>query len=123
VLGGGLVAGSLTLIAGEPGIGKSTLILQAAARLASSTGAVLYVSGEESEEQIRLRADRVTIPASVPAPSGPSATRSENASETITQCPPETAGQSYGEDNLIPENLYILSETNIENIIGSVSDL
>ncbi len=59
VLGGGLVKGSLTLISGEPGIGKSTLILQTAANIAASNGRVLYVSGEESEEQIKLRADRV----------------------------------------------------------------
>jgi len=58
VLGGGLVPGSLTLIAGEPGIGKSTLILQAASNIASM-GSVLYASGEESEEQIKMRADRV----------------------------------------------------------------
>ncbi|MDR3224885.1 MAG: DNA repair protein RadA, partial [Clostridiales Family XIII bacterium] len=60
VLGGGLVAGSLTLIAGEPGIGKSTLILQAATRLAALRGTVLYVSGEESAEQLKRRADRIT---------------------------------------------------------------
>ncbi len=59
VLGGGLVLGSLTLISGEPGIGKSTIIIQAAANIARSHGRVLYVSGEESEEQIRMRADRV----------------------------------------------------------------
>ena len=59
VLGGGLVKGSLTLISGEPGIGKSTLIIQAAAEIARSFGTVLYVSGEESEEQIKMRADRV----------------------------------------------------------------
>ena len=59
VLGGGLVQGSLTLISGEPGIGKSTLILQAAAKIAENTGKVLYVTGEESEEQIKMRADRV----------------------------------------------------------------
>ena len=59
VLGGGLVPGSLTLISGEPGIGKSTLILQAAAKIAASRGTVLYVSGEESEQQIRMRADRI----------------------------------------------------------------
>ena len=59
VLGGGLVEGSLTLISGEPGIGKSTLILQAAARIAARCGAVLYVTGEESEEQVKMRADRV----------------------------------------------------------------
>ena len=51
VLGGGIVPGSLTLISGEPGIGKSTLIAQMAGRVAETTGPVLYVSGEESGEQ------------------------------------------------------------------------
>lgn len=59
VLGGGLVKGSLTLISGEPGIGKSTLILQASSILADQYGIVLYVSGEESEEQIKMRAERL----------------------------------------------------------------
>ena len=80
VLGGGLVKGSLTLISGEPGIGKSTIILHAAANIAEKYGSVLYVSGEESEEQIKMRADRI-------------------------------CGQ-------IPDNLFILSETNMENIIA-----
>ncbi|MBQ9061121.1 MAG: DNA repair protein RadA [Firmicutes bacterium] len=78
VLGGGLVPGSLTLISGEPGIGKSTIIIQAAAHIARSEGTVLYVSGEESEEQIKMRADRV-------------------------------CGQ-------LTDRLFILSETNMENI-------
>lgn len=59
VLGGGIVPGSMTLIGGEPGIGKSTLLLQAAARLEAGGRAVLYASGEESAEQLRLRADRL----------------------------------------------------------------
>ncbi len=59
VLGGGIVPGSIALIGGEPGIGKSTLLLQAAARLCEAGRAVLYASGEESPEQIRLRADRL----------------------------------------------------------------
>lgn len=59
VLGGGMVKGSLTLISGEPGIGKSTIIIQAAANIAEKYGKVLYVSGEESEDQIKMRADRV----------------------------------------------------------------
>ncbi len=80
VLGGGLVPGSLCLISGEPGIGKSTIILQAAQHIAASRGVVLYVSGEESEEQIRMRADRVC------------------GSEGIS------------------DNLFILAETNIENV-------
>ena len=59
VLGGGLVPGSVVLLGGEPGIGKSTLLLQVAARLASRSGPVLYVSAEESARQVRLRADRL----------------------------------------------------------------
>lgn len=85
VLGGGLVKGSLTLISGEPGIGKSTMIIQAAANLAKSLGTVLYVSGEESEAQIKMRADRV-------------------------------CGQ-------LSDNLYILAETNMENIAAACDNL
>jgi len=59
VLGGGLVAGSVTLLGGEPGIGKSTLLLQLAAQAASSKRRALYISGEESIGQIRMRADRL----------------------------------------------------------------
>lgn len=59
VLGGGLVPGSLTLIGGEPGIGKSTLMLQLALSLSDYT--VLYVSGEESEQQIKMRAERLPL--------------------------------------------------------------
>ena len=80
VLGGGIVKGSLTLISGEPGIGKSTIIIQAANHIAKTVGRVLYVSGEESEEQIKMRADRVC-----------------------------------GE---IDDNLFILAETNMENIMA-----
>jgi len=63
VLGGGLVPGSVVLLGGEPGIGKSTLALQLAASLQALGSTVLYVSGEESVEQIRLRAERLpTLP-------------------------------------------------------------
>ncbi|ACD53452.1 DNA repair protein RadA [Clostridium botulinum] len=61
VLGGGLVKGSLTLISGDPGIGKSTLLLQTANNIALKYGKVLYVSGEESEEQIKIRGDRLGV--------------------------------------------------------------
>ena len=61
VLGGGLVPGSAVLIGGDPGIGKSTLLLQAAARVAQSGARAIYVSGEESDAQIRLRARRLGL--------------------------------------------------------------
>jgi DNA repair protein RadA/Sms len=60
-LGGGIVPGSLVLLGGDPGIGKSTLLLQVSADLAVRYGPVLYVSGEESADQIKLRADRLDV--------------------------------------------------------------
>ncbi len=63
VLGGGIVPGSVVLVGGEPGIGKSTLLLQCAARLEQAGIPTLYVSGEESPDQVRLRADRLTVDA------------------------------------------------------------
>ena len=61
VLGGGIVPGSVVLIGGDPGIGKSTLLLQASAQLAADGGPVLYVSAEESVQQIKMRADRLGL--------------------------------------------------------------
>jgi len=61
VLGGGIVPGSLVLIGGDPGIGKSTLLLQISAQLANANYKVLYISGEESARQTKLRADRLRI--------------------------------------------------------------
>ncbi|MEU7434408.1 MULTISPECIES: DNA repair protein RadA [Streptomyces] len=59
VLGGGLVPGAVVLLAGEPGVGKSTLLLDVAAKAASDAHRTLYVTGEESASQVRLRADRI----------------------------------------------------------------
>ncbi len=67
VLGGGLVAGSVVLLGGEPGIGKSTLLLQAAAGIARSGASVLYATGEESASQVRLRAGRLGLTSGVVA--------------------------------------------------------
>ncbi len=61
VLGGGIVPGSLVLLGGEPGIGKSTLLLQAAAHFASAFGPVLYCSAEESEHQVKMRGERLGV--------------------------------------------------------------
>jgi DNA repair protein RadA/Sms len=61
VLGGGIVPGSIILIGGEPGVGKSTLLIQVCSILAEEVGTVLYVSGEESARQIKMRADRLDL--------------------------------------------------------------
>src|ERR687895_102008 len=61
VLGGGIVPGSLVLLGGEPGIGKSTLLLQTAANVARTVGPVLYSSGEESEHQVKSRGERLGV--------------------------------------------------------------
>jgi DNA repair protein RadA/Sms len=63
VLGGGIVPGSLVLVGGDPGIGKSTLLLDVAALVANAYGPALYVSGEESAQQIKMRADRLKLSA------------------------------------------------------------
>src|ERR671920_1087100 len=99
VLGGGVVPGSLVLIGGEPGIGKSTLLLQAAAHFAQTTGPVLYSSGEESEHQIRSRGERLGIDPS---------TRSG-------------ASGSSAADGRVP--LYILAETCLERILEEMARL
>ncbi len=65
VLGGGLVAGSVVLLGGEPGIGKSTLLLQVAAGIAAGGSTILYATGEESTGQVRLRASRLGLTAGV----------------------------------------------------------
>ncbi len=93
VLGGGMVKGSLTLISGEPGIGKSTLIIQAAAEISRRYGTVLYVTGEESEEQIKMRADRVC------------------------------GGDSLSGEGGSLDNLYLLAETNMEQILQAAETL
>lgn len=63
VLGGGIVPGSLVLVGGDPGIGKSTLLLDVAAMVANQYGPTLYISGEESAQQIKMRADRMKVQA------------------------------------------------------------
>jgi DNA repair protein RadA/Sms len=83
ILGGGVVVGSVILVGGEPGIGKSTLLLQTSSNFSRTSGRVLYVSAEESIQQTKLRANRL--------------------------------GQ-------IPENLYIVSESNVELIAGYIKE-
>ena len=110
VLGGGVVPGSVVLIGGEPGIGKSTLMLQ----LALNTSAkVLYVSGEESEQQIKLRADRLKSKASENTLIL-SETSVEKVFNQIKQVQP---------DLVIIDSIQTLSSSKIESVPGSVGQV
>lgn len=100
VLGGGVVPGSLVLIGGEPGIGKSTLLLQAAAHFARTFGPVLYSSGEESEHQIKSRGERLG-----------------GIDSSTGSGPPGAASPN----ERIP--LYILAETCLERILEEIARL
>ncbi len=91
VLGGGIVPGSVVLIGGDPGIGKSTLLLQTALEMAA-VGTVLYVSGEESERQIKMRAHRLL-------------------GKTKNEAAPD-----------FPEDLFLVTETNLSVILEHVGD-
>ncbi|HEX8024380.1 DNA repair protein RadA [Mucilaginibacter sp.] len=107
VLGGGIVPGSLVLIGGEPGIGKSTLMLQLALNMPNQK--VLYVSGEESERQIKMRAERLVPP---PPPEG----GAENGALTTldhAQAPPLGGGGGC----------YVLVETSTQNIFKQIESL
>ncbi len=132
VLGGGVVKGSIVLIAGDPGIGKSTLLLQSAMEIARSVGrldsrmegkmkdknplshkptspqtrnSVLYVTGEESALQVRIRADRIV---------------GQSGHQLIS-----SSGKRYSGNptSRLPDNLYILPETSVENVIAASNKL
>jgi DNA repair protein RadA/Sms len=110
VLGGGLVPGSLILFGGEPGIGKSTLMLQMALRQLNTS--VLYVSGEESEEQIRMRAERLSL--DNPRCMVLMETSLENILHHANEMKP---------DVLIVDSIQTLTTQNIESSPGSISQV
>lgn len=112
VLGSGIVPGSMTLVGGEPGIGKSTLLLQAAARLEAGGRKVLYASGEESPEQIRLRAGRLVEDA------GPVHVVGETRLEAILD-----AAQQLGADLLILDSIQTVYTDALEGAPGNVGQV
>ena len=101
VLGGGVVPGSLVLIGGDPGIGKSTLLLQVANKLSYSLPRILYVSAEESGQQVKLRASRLDV-----------------ADTKATQ-----NGNSNGTGGKKDNNLYVMPETDLEEILRELESL
>ncbi len=123
VLGGGIVPGSLLLLGGEPGIGKSTLLLQTALSITqtikqSSNQAIrlLYVSGEESEQQIKMRADRLTSDLQPPT------SELYVVSETVTQRIFEHV-DAVQPDLLIIDSIQTISTEDIDSPAGSVSQI
>jgi len=112
VLGDGLVAGSVILIGGDPGIGKSTLVLQALTKLAESGHKVLYVSGEESARQIRMRAERLgPLPENILILAE---TSLEHISAHIKECKP---------DMLVIDSVQTVYSPELDSAPGSVSQL
>jgi DNA repair protein RadA/Sms len=106
VLGGGIVPGSLVLIGGDPGIGKSTLMLQVANKLSSSLPRILYVSAEESGQQIKLRASRLDV--------ADTKTAAANGKGDV-----KNNGNAHKKDN----NLYVMPETDLEEILRELESL
>ncbi len=113
ILGGGLVPGSLLLLGGDPGIGKSTLMLQLAGRLATSGSRVLYLSGEESASQIGMRARRLQVDGG-------------QGLRLITETCFETVEQELGRekpDVLIVDSIQTVYVSALDSIPGSVSQV
>ena len=112
VLGGGIVPGSLVLIGGDPGIGKSTLLLQVSGQLSAEGHSVLYVSGEESASQIKMRAQRLDV-------SGDdfyiySETNMDSIRATIDEMNPEY---------VVIDSVQTMQATDVTSAIGSVSQI
>jgi DNA repair protein RadA/Sms len=117
VLGGGLVPGSMVLVGGEPGIGKSTLLLQVAARLETAGLATLYVSGEESALQVRLRADRLAEDAS------PVSLLTETSLETILATAAQPTADGRRISVLIVDSIQTVHTELLEGAPGNVGQV
>src|SRR5690606_35250082 len=112
-LGGGVVPGSAILMGGEPGIGKSTLLLQAAAKIAASGASAIYVSGEEATGQVRLRAARLGL-ASAPLKLA-AATSVRDILTTLNAAPPPAL--------LVVDSIQTMYSDTIEGAPGTVSQV
>ncbi len=130
VLGGGVVPGSMVLIGGDPGIGKSTLLLQVCNQL-SKNFRVLYVSGEESAQQVKLRGSRLGVVAKQLTSADKSVDESDNQSdnesgiepgdENVTVAP--EVKQKFILSDGVGANLYVLPETDLEEILREIDSL
>ncbi|NLQ04196.1 DNA repair protein RadA [Cylindrospermopsis raciborskii] len=130
VLGGGVVPGSMVLIGGDPGIGKSTLLLQVSNEL-SQRYRILYVTGEESGQQVKLRASRLGMSKPLQVVS---VEDSNTSSESSHPLPEQDLGNNVGdaveddhrvtvEHHTISSDLYVLPETDLEEILREIDSL
>jgi DNA repair protein RadA/Sms len=126
VLGGGIVPGSIVLIGGDPGIGKSTLLLQVALEVAQSS-TVLYISGEESERQIKMRAERLASLTPSPSPKG----RGESLPSSHGR--EESLPSHHGREESLPSphgggaggegDLFLVTETNLSIMLEQIAQV
>jgi DNA repair protein RadA/Sms len=115
VLGGGVVPGSLVLIGGDPGIGKSTLLLQVANKLSYTLPRILYVSAEESGQQVKLRASRLDVADTKTAAANGKRNGKENG---------KGSGKGNGKATQKKDNnLYVMPETDLEEILRELESL
>ena len=112
VLGGGIVPGSLVLIGGDPGIGKSTLLLQTANQLAIRLPRILYVSAEESGQQVKLRASRLGVGLL------------EEQKKALAESSKKKSSQKKSATKISEEpNLYVMAETDLEEVLRELESL
>ena len=121
VLGGGIVPGSLVLIGGDPGIGKSTLLLQVANQLSIRLPRILYISGEESGQQIKLRASRLGVRGTEEHREHPEVKVNSSGNNGNNGNTTHLSKQEDEDD--LEKNLYVLPETDLEEILRELESL
>lgn len=123
VLGGGIVPGSLVLIGGDPGIGKSTLLLQVANQLSNRLPRILYVSAEESGQQVKLRASRLGVGSALSEEEQITDLNGEQPQEQAKSIAPTMNKKSLDREEKSYSNLYVLPETDLEEILRELESL
>jgi DNA repair protein RadA/Sms len=125
VLGGGIVLGSATLLAGDPGVGKSTLLLQLCLSLANAGKKVLYVAGEESAEQVKMRADRIAASDKKQVTGSKKSLSKENLYLVATSDPDSVIAHLENDtpDLIVVDSIQTMQSGNVAGLSGSVSQV